>query len=216
MKVLVTGHLGFVGGHLCRALSKRCDEVIGIDLEEGRDILSCKLPPVDRVYHLAAQTDAQFQSMALDAQINITGTLRLLTTYGPKLVLASSSMVNYPVVPYAISKRAAEDYALLCGAAVVRFCNLYGKGGHSVIDVFKASKRLTVRGTGEQVRTYASVNAAVEALLGAAAGTLTVLPGRDYTINQIVKEMFPNKPVDRVPAEKLDILDGRQLFARAR
>jgi nucleoside-diphosphate-sugar epimerase len=69
--------------------------------------------------------------------------------------------VNYPLTPYAISKRAAEDYALFYGAAVVRFCNLYGAGGHGAIDRFRDGDRIEIRGSGEQLRTYAPVEDAV-------------------------------------------------------
>jgi nucleoside-diphosphate-sugar epimerase len=59
VRALVTGHLGFVGQHLVRRLEQRRVEVIGIDLKDGADVNDCDLPVADRVFHLAAQTDAQ-------------------------------------------------------------------------------------------------------------------------------------------------------------
>ncbi len=210
MKVLVTGHCGFVGTHLCVRLHKRNIDVIGLDLKEGNDILYCDLPDADRVYHLAAQTNAQDTDAIHDARTNIMGSLRIFKRYGDRVVHASSSMVNYPVTPYAISKKAAEDYARLFGAGIVRFCNLWGDGGHSVIDVFDRAEVLDIRGSGEQLRTYAPVHKAVEALLYARPGQLVILPGVDGTVNYIAT-MFPWKQRVYSPALASDLLDGRQL-----
>lgn len=210
--VLITGHRGFVGSHLCAALQARNIPVIGIDLKEGTDILTADLPDVDRVYHLAAQTNAQTGDAAADARVNIVGTLRLLERYGTRVVFASSSAVNYPVTPYAISKRAGEDYARIYGAAVVRFCNLHGPGGHGVFECFAAADVMVIRGDGNQLRTYAPVSLAVSALIAAMPGDLNILPGVDMTVRDIAA-MHPTKPVAYVPAVQTDIRDGRQKAA---
>jgi UDP-glucose 4-epimerase len=206
VSVLVTGHRGFVGGHLC----KRLGEVVGIDLKDGADILTADLPEVDRVYHLAANTDAQSPDVAADARVNIMGTLRLLERYGDRVVFASSSMVAYPVTPYGISKLAAEKYCRMYGAAVVRFCNLFGDGGHSVIDRFRAGCG-TIRGDGNQLRTYAPVEDAVEALLSVKPGEVRVLAGADISV-RIVAAMYPGDH-PKETASPLDMADGRQVMA---
>lgn len=212
MKVLVTGHLGFVGTHLVRALNARGDLVHGLDLKDGHDINGALMPrKVDRVYHLAAQVDAQTENARLDAWTNIFGTLRVLKYYGAKVVLASSSMVNYPDTPYAISKRAAEDYARMYGASVVRFCNLYGEGGHSVIDVFREAEELTIFGDGNQLRSYAPVEAAVAALLAAQSGELTVLPGEIMTVREAAAHFGNGKPITFAPARKHDPQNAIQI-----
>jgi len=41
MKVLVTGHKGYIGGHLFETLIELGHEVTGIDLKEGHDITHC-------------------------------------------------------------------------------------------------------------------------------------------------------------------------------
>ena len=46
MKILVTGHLGYIGQHLIKEL-ENIGQVIGIDLKEGNDILDYDLPDVD-------------------------------------------------------------------------------------------------------------------------------------------------------------------------
>lgn len=208
LRVLVTGHWGFVGGHLC----KRLGNVVGIDLKDGNDILTADLPQVDRVYHLAANTDAQSPDVAADARVNIMGTLRLLEAYGDRLVFASSSMVSYPTTPYGISKLAGEKYCRMYGAGVVRFCNLFGEGGHSVIDRFREGRGV-IRGSGSQVRTYAPVEAAVDALLSVKPGELVVLPGKDMTVNDVAAMYAGEHP--REPAGALDMEDGRQVMSWA-
>jgi UDP-glucose 4-epimerase len=210
-KALVTGHLGFVGKHLTKRLTQDGWDVIGIDRKLGADVQFADLPSVDRVFHLAAQTNAQDKDAIRDAQTNVMGALRVFATYGDKCVFASSSMVNYPRCPYAISKRAGEDYALYFGCAVVRFCNLYGEGGHSVIDKMRDGERIMIYGTGEQVRTYAPVEDAIDALMNARPGQLAILPGDDYTVNQIA-DMFPGKTIDHMPANELDMMDARQIY----
>ncbi len=212
MRALVTGSEGFIGRHLVRALNDRGWDVNGLDLKQGYDILDCDFPvDVDRVFHLAAQTDAQSKDAIADAEVNICGTLRLLDFYRDKLVFASSSMVNYPTCAYAISKRAAEDYARMYGAAVVRFCNITGSGGHGVYEAFEKVETIAIRGSGEQLRTYASVGLACAALLEVKPGEFRILKGVDRTVNEIAASF--KKPSVHVPAATEDIIDGRQIYA---
>lgn len=210
--ILVTGYRGFIGGHLMRVLTAAKQVVIGLDLLDGNDILSCKLPSdVDRVYHLAAQTNAYCEATAADALTNITGSIRVFDRYRHKVVYTSSSMVNYPQSPYAISKAAAEHYARYYGAAIVRLCNIYGDGGHSVVDKFNRSIELTIFGDGQQARTYAHVDDAVDALLSAQPANTTILMGEDLTVNEIAAR-HPNKPVRHVDPRALDLVDARQIY----
>ena len=59
MKVLVTGHKGFIGTRLCEKLKELKHEIVGIDVREGTDILTAELPKVDFVIHHIYQQ--QFQ-----------------------------------------------------------------------------------------------------------------------------------------------------------
>jgi UDP-glucose 4-epimerase len=212
MTVLVTGHRGFVGRHLIEELTGRGVSWMGYDVKDGQDIETCLLPDadqIDRIYHLAAQTDAYCLDARHDARTNILATLRLLRIFGgSKVVFASTSMVNYPETPYAISKQAAEHYVRLDGGAIVRFCNLYGEGGHSVIDRFMAEDVCTIYGSGEQRRTYAHVSTAVNALLAARPGKISVVWGRERTVNEIANET--GKPIVRAAARKFDLMDATQ------
>ncbi len=214
MKVLVTGSRGFVGRHLVKALVDRGDEVFEIDIKLGLDVLDCHLPDVDKVYHLAAQTNAQSEEAFNDATVNIMGSIRIFEQYREKCVFASSSMVKYPHTPYAISKKACEDYARFFRVGVVRFCNLYGDGGHCVIDKFRTAERITIYGEGNQLRTYAPVDKAVEILLKAEGGGwgagADVMDGKDYTVLEIAS-WFSGKPVDWQEQPRLDLIRAPQV-----
>ena len=214
MKVLVTGSEGFVGKHLVKKLEEIGHSVEKIDLKLGTDILTSELPIVDKVIHLAAQTDAFCEAAAMDAEVNIMGTIRLLDKYGYNLVFASSTVINYKHCPYAISKTAADLYCKLYGANIVRFCNLYGEGGHSAIDKFREGDEINIRGDGTQLRTYAPVEDAIKALIDMMEidrfGMETILPGTDMSVLEVAA-MFPDKKVNFVDPLKYDIADGRQL-----
>lgn len=186
MRIVVTGSEGFIGGHLVDALLAAGHEVVGLDCKTGQDILDCDLPQADLVFHLAAQTDATSTDAYADAQTNIMGLLRVLMRYGASVVFASSAMVAHPVTPYAIAKLAGEMYCRIYGASVVRLCNIFGPGGHSVIDRFTQDDVLTVYGSGRQTREYAHVDTAVALLM---------------------EELKERQPVRLLNGERLSVLD---------
>ena len=53
MKILVTGHNGFIGTQLVKRLQQDNHEIVGIDKKSDTDINSSDLPKVDLVIHLA-------------------------------------------------------------------------------------------------------------------------------------------------------------------
>ena len=163
MKVLVTGGAGFIGSHIVDRLLKAGHEVAVVDdLSTGRrefvdpratlhvaDVRSPRLAEVfeaerpDAVIHLAAQAEVRrsVEDPALDAAINIGGTLNLLlccrrhrvsrvvyastggAIYGDTAVLPTpEDQPRRPASPYGISKLVAEHYLACWGA-------LYGVGG---------------------------------------------------------------------------------------
>ena len=160
--VLVTGAAGFVGSHVCDRLLAEGRRVVGVDdLTTGRianlgearsygkefsfehlDIRAEGLGALferhhpEVVMHLAAQSSVTVSNKnpALDAQINILGTINVLRSAMEagtrKIVYAASGGTIYgeqrrlpaketaaagsrPLTPYGISKKAAGDYLAL-------------------------------------------------------------------------------------------------------
>jgi nucleoside-diphosphate-sugar epimerase len=202
--IVVTGSEGFIGKYLCHALEARGEKVHRIDIKLGLNIRDCLLPGATRVYHLAAQTDAYSSDAMADAQDNIIGSLRIFEHYAFRTVFASSAMVNYPVNPYAISKRVCEDYARYFGAAVVRLPNVYGSGGHSFMEKCAEQDEITIFGSGNQLRSWCHVGEAVQAFLSVKPGAHVVVPGVTHSVNQIAATF--DKPKRYLPEREGDLL----------
>ena len=170
MRAVVTGGAGFIGSHLLDALAARGDDVVAVDdLSAGRrenvpagvplvvqdiresldDVIADARPEI--VFHLAAQASVSVsvQQPALDADVNVVGTVRVLEaarSAGAQVVFASTGGAIYgecerparedderrPISPYGTSKLAGEEYLAawnrLHGARHVslRFGNVYG------------------------------------------------------------------------------------------
>jgi len=133
----------------------------------------------------------------MDFNVNALGTLNLLRAlkgHPAKLIFASTAHVygeprylpideEHPICPkspYAISKYAAERYCFTYGrkmgvqVVVMRLFNTYGPGqdlGFVIPDlIYKLTKnpsRLSVRGTGNEVRDFIYVSDVVKALVKA-------------------------------------------------
>jgi len=170
-RALVTGGAGFIGSHLTRALLRRGLEVVVVDdlsvgkrenLPDEADLvvgdirnaalLDRVLKDVDVVFHQAARVSIRrsVDRFVDDAEVNISGTLRLLDALrhsSVRRLIYASSMAVYgdaehfpvdeehplrPTSPYGISKLAAEQYCLqVCGylgkeALALRYFNTFG------------------------------------------------------------------------------------------
>ena len=114
VKILVTGGAGFVGSHLCEALSRdRSNEITVLDnystgLEENhihgvnyikgdtKDIDSLVNVSPDIIYHLGeySRVEQSFEDIELVSQSNMIGTFQVLLfcrKHGSKLIYAGSS-----------------------------------------------------------------------------------------------------------------------------
>jgi dTDP-glucose 4,6-dehydratase/UDP-glucose 4-epimerase len=109
MRILMTGHKGFIGSHLYPYLWDRGYTMYGIDLKDGKDILTCTLDyEVDVVIHLAGKSGVR-ESMRLPGpywHVNVEGSRRIFDQFGEARILyASSSSAYEPTLnPYAASK----------------------------------------------------------------------------------------------------------------
>lgn len=176
MRVLVTGSSGFIGTNLCKSLSREpSNRIYGVDLKIPQDegsvhtfiplditdpnfidkCISIVQGPIDRIYHLAAQTSGRVseESPILDISINCIGTInvvnlaeQLRSRYGQYAkIIFSSSMAVYgnsaipfeegqqlsPVSNYGVSKIFGEEllrkYGRLGGKyTIFRLFNVFG------------------------------------------------------------------------------------------
>jgi len=125
MKILVTGHKGFIGSTLFDRLSKTGHEVTGIDIEAGWDrdklystqnLLDCELPKdIDLVIHLAGKSGVResLKDPAAYWNNNVEVSRRLFERYpDTRILYASSSSAYEPDLnPYAASKFILEELA---------------------------------------------------------------------------------------------------------
>jgi nucleoside-diphosphate-sugar epimerase len=185
MKILVTGHKGYIGSHLFLELQDLGYDVIGIDLKDGEDILHC-LPDksVDFVFHLAACPRVGYSvekpSYTLKQNVLVTSTLlEWAKDHSIKRVIfSSSSAVNgngdgVPTSPYGLHKLMNEMecrlYSELYGLDTVclRYFNAYSEdqqfgGSYSTaicawMEMIKRKMPLRIDGDGEQTRDLVHV-----------------------------------------------------------
>ncbi len=190
MRILVTGHRGYIGGHLYRKLVRLGYEVDGIDLKNGEDILHC-LPNknYDYVFHLAALPRVEFSvenpSYTLKQTVLVTSTLLdwSLTHIIKKFISLSSSAAigdgNGPKSPYGLHKFISEMECRLYSdlykldTTCLRYFNAYSEdqqygGSYSTaicawMEMIRKNKPLRFDGDGEQTRDLVHVEDIVNA-----------------------------------------------------
>lgn len=105
MKVLITGHKGFVGRHFVKYFKKRGDQVVGVDIKDGldcRDFFKSCYERFDLVIHLAAivggreMIENEPLAVATDLSIDSEMFNWAVRTGQPKVVYYSSSAA-YPI-----------------------------------------------------------------------------------------------------------------------
>lgn len=181
MKILVTGHRGYIGSKLFDSLQDSQHLVFGIDLKDGRDILH-HLPDedFDYVFHLAAFPRVQqsveepsdtFRNNAYSTSV----LLEWAKNHNVKRVIFSSSSAvvgngEGPTSPYGLQKLISEQecrlYSQLYGLDTVclRYFNVYSKdqpfgGSYSTaicawMQMIRDGKPLRLDGDGEQTRDF--------------------------------------------------------------
>lgn len=118
MKILLTGHKGFIGSTLLEQLMTRDDvEVVHcIDLQAGTNLLTCDFNHnVDLVIHLAGRSGVResIDDPAAYWMNNVEASRRLFERYkDTRILYASSSSAYEPDLnPYAASKHILEELA---------------------------------------------------------------------------------------------------------
>ena len=117
MKILLTGHRGFIGSALLERLRKN-NQVIGFDLKDGADqnLLYCDFKEeFDLIIHLAGKSGVResLKDPAAYWRNNIDASRRLFDRYeDTRILYASSSSAYEPDLnPYAASKYCLEELA---------------------------------------------------------------------------------------------------------
>lgn len=115
MRILLTGHKGFIGNRLFEQL-KQNHKVYGIDLADGNDINTCSLDySVDLVIHLAGKSGVResLKNQSAYWYNNVEASKRLFNRFkDSRIIYASSSSVYEPYLnPYAASKLLIEHAA---------------------------------------------------------------------------------------------------------
>jgi len=209
MKVLVTGHKGYIGSHIFSELQRLEHEVRGIDLKDGEDILHC-LPneDFDYVFHLAAQPRVEFSvhhpSYTMKQNVLVTSTLlEWAKNHNVKRVIFSSSSAangdgdGVPKSPYGLHKLISEMecrlFSELYGLDTVclRYFNAYSEdqdfgGTYSTaicawMEMIRQRKPLRMDGDGEQTRDLVHVDDIVLANIHAMQST-SWFGGKAYNV----------------------------------
>lgn len=195
MRVLVTGGSGFIGRRLVAALKRDCScEVLVSDIAlQQTDVCDIEFHhSFDRIYHLAAISSIgkSYEDPAATVRVNVGGTLNIVRQARCPVILAST--MNEGPSPYTVSKRAAE----LCmrpGDSILQIANVYGPGGHGVVDLFKQNDALTVHG-GSQLKDFVHVDDVVNAFLSIKPGTTCVCSEQLVSVASLAHR-FPSKAV---------------------
>ncbi len=142
--MVVTGGKGFIGTHLCEALSHEGYEVVTFDIKDNQDVRDTEslkkiFEGAEFVFHLAALPRVQYsiEHPDISNDTNINGTLSVLiaahaagvkrvvytassSAYGDQDVMPlKEDMPAHPISPYALQKYVGELYARL-------FSEVYG------------------------------------------------------------------------------------------
>ncbi len=151
MKILVTGHRGYIGTRLYRKLCSLGHDVVGIDLKDNRNIIDC-LPNehYDYVFHLAAFPSVQFsvENPSYTMKNNVLSTSVLLEwsvkNSVKRFIFSSSAAAATIESPYGLQKRIAELECALVSklyhldTVCLRYYNVYSEdqqfaGPHSTL-----------------------------------------------------------------------------------
>ena len=129
MNILLTGHRGFIGSSLLKALELN-HTVTGIDLQDGDDLLTYVFDQeYDLIIHLAGRSGVResIKDPAAYWMNNIEASRRLFERYpDTRILYASSSSAYEPDLnPYAASKYVLEELA-------ERYPNTLGMRFHTV------------------------------------------------------------------------------------
>jgi UDP-glucose 4-epimerase len=192
MKILVTGHCGWIGSHFTQLLDSYSIAWTGIDSKEGEylsldmGVFLDKVQDCDIVVHLAATpripASWEYPDHYRINNVDVTDMVaRICAEQGKYLVFASSSSVygngGGPLNPYSWTKLAGEESIKMYGRSldlrytIARIFTNYGGNNPGTLviskwlDNYKEGIPLVLRGDGTQTRDFIHVEDTAQALL---------------------------------------------------
>lgn len=168
MKILITGHRGFIGSKLYSHLIQQDYTVFGVDKKDGMDLSDPiqSLPDVDLIYHLAAQTSVvqSMENPMLDLTDNVLSMMTLIQRYPDTRIIytgsGGASEQQAIESPYGLSKKMAGMYLKLLHKdyVICNLSNIFGEGGKGVVERFLSEEKITIYGDGTQTRDFVHVS----------------------------------------------------------
>lgn len=207
MRILITGHQGFIGTALWKSLYKQHD-LEGIDIKSGNDILTADLPDVDLVIHLAGIGGVR-ESLADPKKYwenNVEGTRRILEHYQNTRVLVAGSSSQYEphLNPYAASKHLIESIPHP-NVVFMRFHTVYSDAARTGM-FFDKLFAGTLKYTTNHERDFIHLNDMVDAI-NVVINTTNLYRAFDIGTGKTIciKDIVPTLPV------KTDTLGEREI-----
>ena len=203
MKILLTGHRGFIGSALLERLRKN-NQVIGFDLKDGadQDLLHCDFrEEFDLIIHLAGKSGVResFTDPAGYWNNNVEATRRLFERYpDTRILYASSSSAYEPDLnPYASSKYMMEELAARYHDTLgMRFHTVYGDSCPRESMFFNKLRNGTLEYTTRHYRDFIHLEDildAIEILIAKEHVNGTIDIGTGHPIR--VQDLAPDLPV---------------------
>lgn len=234
MRILITGHTGFIGQYVERSFLDAGYDTVGYSTSDAKDVcqqadLMRAAKNVDAIVNLAGRLYPQADvPPAAYWRVNAEGAatvFRVASQLGIKVIQASSYFVQHPTSEhYSASKAAAELAAQAehkihdTDIVILRLCNVYGPGqpDHCVIPIFtkaaRKNKPITLHNGGHQLKDWVYVEDVARAFVSALSlpsMTITdVGSGRLQTVRRVGELVCS---VLNVEPNFLDVPDDRGL-----
>ena len=204
MNILLTGHKGFIGRELLKRLQEK-NFVIGLDLKDGNDLLSCVFPnDIDLVIHLAGKSGVRESLKNPSAYWinNIEASKRLFDAYKDTRILYASSSSQYEphLNPYAASKHVLERLAgCYSNTLGMRFHTVYNDDAREGM-LFDKLKKGTLEYVTNHTRDFLHMDDcldAVEILIKNldVKGTVDIGSGHSTIVRELVGKDIPIRNV---------------------